>query len=49
MIFIDTNVFLNYLYETSLTDKAENILSMEELNTSGIVIDTFRYRKDKSI
>lgn len=39
MIFIDTNVFLDYLFETSLSDKAEKILSMEELCTSYIVIN----------
>ncbi|MCK4734655.1 MAG: PIN domain-containing protein [Methanophagales archaeon] len=39
MIFIDTNVFLDYLFETRLSDKAEKILSMKELCISGIVID----------
>ena len=40
MIFVDTNVFINYLYETSLSDKAEKILGMEgELCISGIVIN----------
>ena len=39
MIFIDTNVFINYLYETSLSDKAEKILDMKELNASGIVVN----------
>ena len=39
MIFVDTNVFINYLFETSLSEKAEKILSMEELCTSGIVIN----------
>ena len=39
MIFIDTNVFLDYLFETSLSDKAEKILSMEELCISSIVIN----------
>jgi predicted nucleic acid-binding protein len=39
MIFVDTNVFLNYLYETSLSDKAGKFLNMEELCTSGIVIN----------
>ena len=39
MIFVDTNVFINYLYETSLSDKAEKILSMEDMCISGIVIN----------
>ena len=39
MIFIDTNVFLNYLYETPLSDKAEKIFGMRELCISGIVIN----------
>ena len=40
MIFVDTNVFINYLYETSLSDKAEKMLGMEEeLCISGIVIN----------
>ena len=39
MIFVDTNVFINYLFETPLSEKAEKILSMEELCTSGIVIN----------
>lgn len=39
MIFIDTNVFLDYLFETSLSDKAEKILSIEELCISGIVVN----------
>jgi hypothetical protein len=39
MIFVDTNVFINYLFETPLSEKAEKILSMEVLCTSGIVIN----------
>ena len=39
MIFIDTNVFLDYLFETSLSDKAEKILGMDELCISSIVIN----------
>jgi predicted nucleic acid-binding protein len=39
MIFIDTNIVLNHLYETSLSDEAEKILRGEGLCTSGIVIN----------
>ena len=39
LIFVDTNIIRNYLYETALSDKAEQLLCMKELCTSGIILN----------
>ena len=53
MIFLDTNIFYNFLFKTSLTDKAKKIFLLEEdFCTSFIVLNEtlyiicFKYAKD---
>ena len=44
MIFLDTNIFYNYLFETELTENAEKILSLgEDFVTSFTVINETIY------